>query len=96
LHYRVVQDLDLTSGRETTMAMAGGVGGQVGTRIGKLASFRLGGHDFSAITAGFALEDKGAFADDYVWGNIGGKLLEPFRLVFDYPHGRIGFVLRER
>jgi hypothetical protein len=94
LHYRVVHDLDLTKGRETTMGTAGGVGGSVGMRIGKLASFRLGGHEFSAVDAGFALEDKGAFADDYVWGNIGGKLLAPFRLVFDYPGRRIGFVPR--
>lgn len=96
LHYQVVRDLDLTAGRETSAGTAGGVGGSVGTRIGELASFRLGGHEFSAIQAGFTLEDKGAFSDDYVWGNVGGKLLEPFRLVFDYPGGRVGFVPRAR
>lgn len=95
LHYQVVHDLDLTQGRETTRSMAGGVGGNVDTRVGRLETFQLGGHRFEAISAAFALEDKGAFGDDYVWGNIGGKLLEPFRLVFDYPGGRLGFVPRE-
>jgi len=95
-HYQVVHDLDLTAGRETTAGRAGGVGGFVGTRTGQLESFVLGGHEFRPLPASFALEDKGAFSDDYVWGNIGGKLLEPFRLlVFDYPQARIGFVPRE-
>jgi hypothetical protein len=96
LHYQVVRDLDLTAGRETRPALAGGVGGTVRTSVGTLASFVLGGHEFRALEAGFTLEDKGAFGDDYVWGNIGGRLLEPFRLlVFDYPSGRLGFVPRE-
>ena len=94
LHYQVVHDLDLTAGRDTQASQSGGVGGNVGTRVGQLATFTLGGHEFRALPASFALEDKGAFADDYVWGNIGGKLLEPFRLVFDYPGGRLGFVPR--
>lgn len=94
LHYDAVRELDLLTGRETRPSGAGGVGGIVATRVGPLASFRLGGHDFEAIQASFALEDKGAFADGYVQGNIGGKLLAPFVLVFDYPQGRLGFVPR--
>lgn len=94
-HYQVVRDLELTKGRETKPGQAGGVGGTVTTRVGEVASFRLGGHVFQALPASFTLEDKGAFSDDYVWGNIGGKLLEPFRMVFDYPNGRIGFIPRE-
>lgn len=95
MHYQVVRDLDLTQGRDTTASQAGGVGGAVGVRAGQLETFLLGGHQFGAIQASFALEDKGAFSDDYVWGNIGGKLLEPFVLVFDYPQGRLGFVPRD-
>jgi hypothetical protein len=96
MHYQAVQDLDLTEGRETIQAGAGGVGGNVVMRVGTLEGFVLGGHLFEPISAGFAMEDKGAFADDYVWGNIGGQLLEPFCLVFDYPHKRVGFVPREK
>lgn len=93
-HYQAVHDLGLVDGRETTESRAGGVGGDVKTKVGKLASFRLGGHDFAGIEANFALEDKGALSDDYVSGNIGGRLLAPFRMSFDYPGGRIGFVPR--
>ncbi|MBL8863459.1 MAG: retropepsin-like domain-containing protein [Planctomycetes bacterium] len=93
-HYQVVADLGLADGRETRGGHAGGVGGFVGTKVGSLASFRLGGRDLGAIEASFALEDQGAFADDYTAGNIGGKLLEPFRLVFDYPGGRVAFLPR--
>lgn len=93
-HYQTVADLGLVTGRETEPETAGGVGGSVEVRTGELANFRLGGRDFGAVPVSFALEDKGAFADDYVAGNIGGKLLEPFRIVFDYPGDRIGFVPR--
>lgn len=94
MHYDVVQELELLAGRETKPSGAGGVGGVVPTRVGELLSFRLGGHEFEAIQAAFALENKGAFADGYVQGNIGGKLLAPFVLVFDYPESRLGFVPR--
>jgi hypothetical protein len=94
-HYQAVHDLGLAGTRETSAGLAGGVGGMVGTREGQLATFRLGGHAFQAVQASFAMEDTGAFADDYVSGNIGGELLKPFRLVFDYPGERIGFVSRD-
>jgi hypothetical protein len=93
-HYQTVHDLELTEGRTTTSGRAGGVGGVVPTREGVLTAFRLGGHAFDAVPASFVLEDRGAFSDDYVAGNIGGKLLEPFRLVFDYQGRRLGFVPR--
>lgn len=96
LHQKATQELDLVRGRETTPASSGGVGGTVPVLVGHLASFRLGGHAFGSIPAHFALEDKGAFGDDYTAGNIGGDLLRPFLLVFDYPNRRLGFVLEER
>lgn len=94
MHYQAVIDLGLLEGRETRAGAAGGVGGQVSVRSAELASFDLGGRRFAPVQASFALEDKGAFSDAYVWGNIGGELIEPFVLVFDYPHRRIGFVPR--
>jgi hypothetical protein len=93
-HYQVVADLELLDGRETTAGQAGGVGGFVATRVGELTSFRLGGRSFEKLHASFAVEDKGAFANDYLAGNIGGVLLEPFELVFDYSGDRLGFVER--
>ncbi len=94
LHYQVVADLKLLEGRETHESKSGGVGGFVATREGVLSRFELGGRVFEALPASFAVEDKGALANDYVWGNIGGKLLEPFELIFDYPRERVGFVER--
>lgn len=94
MHYHAVLELGLLEGRETRASAAGGVGGHVPTRDGELASFELGGRRFAPLAAAFAVEDKGAFSDAYVWGNIGGELLEPFLLVFDYPGRRLGFVPR--
>jgi hypothetical protein len=91
-HYQVVADLAMLDGRDTTAGAAGGVGGVVATRVGELSSFRLGGRTFENLRASFVLEDRGAFANDYLSGNIGGVLLEPFELVFDYPNGRLGFI----
>ncbi len=96
LHYQVVADLKLLEGRDTHESKSGGVGGFVATRDGVLDRFELGGRVFEALPASFAVEDKGALANDYVWGNIGGKLLEPFELIFDYPGERVGFVERSR
>lgn len=93
-HVEAVRDLALLEGRETTPSQAGGVGGQVATRVGPVARFELGGHAFEDFQAAFAIEEQGAFSDAYVQGNIGGVLLEPFVLVFDYPGERLGFVPR--
>jgi hypothetical protein len=95
LYYQVVDELDLVESRPTEASTAGGVGGLLATRTGVLESFVLGGHTFKDVTAEFTVEDKGAFSDGYVQGNIGGKLLEPFQLVLDYPNGRLGFLPRE-
>jgi hypothetical protein len=92
MHYQVVQDLALIEGRETQPSSAGGVGGSVSVRTGMLESFKLGGHDFGTIRASFTVEDQGAFSDDYTMGNIGGQLIKPFTLVFDYANQRMGFL----
>lgn len=94
MHYDAVRDLALLEGRETRESRAGGVGGNVATREGRFERFELGGHVFEGLEAGFAMEPVGAFADPYVLGNIGGKLLAPFVLVLDYPHRRLGFLPR--
>lgn len=93
-HFEAVRDLGLLDGRDTRESQAGGVGGQVATRTGPVASFVLGGHAFENFEASFATQPLGAFSDAYVQGNIGGVLLEPFVLVFDYLNERLGFVPR--
>ncbi len=87
-----VKSMSLLKDREVVSANAGGVGGYVPVKRGELKWFEIGGQRFDAIEASFALKDKGAFGDDSVMGSIGGKLLKPFRVVFDYPFERIALV----
>jgi hypothetical protein len=95
MHEPAVRELGLLEGRETTDSKSGGVGGFVKVKRGVLAWFELGGVRTEAVRAEFALEAKGALADPYSLGNIGGVLLKPFVLVTDYGGGRIAFVPRE-
>lgn len=94
MHEPAVRELKLLDGLETTDGRMGGVGGFVSVKKGTLEWFELGGRRSESVPAEFALEAKGAFADPYALGNIGGKLLAPFVLVFDYPRSRIAFVPR--
>ena len=94
MHFETVRDQALLEGRKTRPGSAQGVGGQVAMSVGEVESFVLGGREFTDFEAEFALEDKGAFSDDYSWGNIGGQLLKPFVMVFDYQGRRLGFVPR--
>ena len=94
MHAPAVERLNLLAGRETVSAMAGGVGGMVPVKRGSLAWFELGGLRTENVSAEFATQAVGAFADPYSLGNIGGVLLQPFVLVTDYPHNRIAFVRR--
>lgn len=95
MHEPAVRELALLEGRETQPKVTGGVGGTVAMRTGALAWFELAGRRTENMPADFATEAKGAFADPYSLGNIGGRLLEPFILVMDYSHGRIAFVPRD-
>ena len=94
MHQPAVDRLKLLDGRATTDSLAGGVGGVVKTKKGNLAWFELGGKRIENVAAEFAMESKGAFADPYTLGNIGGVLLKPFILVTDYRHNRIAFIER--
>jgi hypothetical protein len=91
-HYPAVRSFALLEGRETKESHLGGVGGAVKSRTGPLGFFTLGGWKREDISAEFATEDKGAFADPYSLGNIGGKLLDGFVIFFDYQGRRIAFV----
>lgn len=94
MHEPAVRELGLLEGRDTVESKAGGVGGFVAVKRGTLAWFELGGRRTEDVRAEFATEAKGAFADPYSLGNIGGVLLKPFVLVTDYRGDRIAFVPR--
>lgn len=91
-HAPTVERLGLLEGRDTAPTQAAGVGGVVAARTGMLKSFTFAGHEYTSFAAQFATERKGAFADAYTDGNIGGVVLNPFRVVFDYPRRRVAFL----
>ncbi|MFT3880830.1 MAG: retropepsin-like aspartic protease [Gemmatales bacterium] len=95
LHAPTVEKYKLLDGRQTTETLAGGVGGNVSAKSGKLKYFELGGHRTDDIEVTFATTAKGAFNSADTLGNIGGDLLKPFKLVFDYQNKRIAFIKRE-
>lgn len=94
IHAPIVEKHKLLDGRETTESSIGGVGARVKVRKGKLKYFELAGHRTEDVMAEFAVESKGAFNSADTTGNIGGVLVKPFKIVFDYQNKRIAFVKR--
>ncbi len=94
IHAPIVEKLKLLEGRETSDTVAGGVGGMLKAKKGKLKYFELGGHRSEDIEATFATARQGAFDSTETLGNIGGDLVKPFRVIFDYQQKRIAFVKR--
>lgn len=91
-----VEELGLLEGRTVSSGMTGGVGGAVPVKLGELEWIEIAGRRFDAVNASFALGAPGAFDDKGVVGSLGGALLKPFRLVFDYSGERIALVQREK
>ncbi len=94
IHAPIVEKFKLLEGRETSDTVTGGVGGMLKARKGKLQYFELGGHRAENIEATFATSRIGAFDSTETLGNIGGELVKPFRIIFDYQQKRIAFVKR--
>lgn len=93
-HAPTVERMKLLDDRTTTDAMLGGVGGTIKAKAATLDWFTIGGQRLEKLAATFALENKGAFANPDIDGNIGAGILRNFKLVFDYPHERMAFIKR--
>ncbi len=91
-HTPAVDRLGLLAGRTTEEGRAGGVGGESTVLSGVMEWFELGGKRFERPTVQFARTTVGAFADEYLVGNIGTGFLSAFKIVFDYPAKRMAFV----
>jgi hypothetical protein len=92
-HSPFVKSMKLLEGRDTQPFNGlAGVGGQASARIGELAWFEVGGVTIDAPQVVFSTDDQGALADPWTAGTVGGRFLERFDLIFDYPHDRVGFV----
>ncbi len=70
----------------------GGVGGESAARIGTVPWFEIGGVTIDEPRVIFIEDQRGALADPWTAGTIGGSFLDRFDLIFDYPHDRVGFV----
>lgn len=95
IHAPTVERFDLLKGRETVDSVAGGVGGNVKMKRGKLAWIEVGGHREENVAADFAVENRGAFSDPYTMGNLSPAQIGPRDIVFDYCAGRIAYVPRK-
>lgn len=92
IHSPAVKKLKLLENRKLGDTQTGGVGGMQKAKSGKLKYFEIGGHRHDNIEALFSIAETGAFNDGEALGNIGGDLVKPFRMVFDYQNRRIAFV----
>ena len=91
-HTPLVDALGLVEFRPTQRFDAfGGVGGQSRALLSSLPWFELGGHTFEEPSVVLMRDQAGALADPWTAGTIGSVFLDAFRVIFDYPHHRIGF-----
>lgn len=72
-------------------AGSGGLGGSAKLRGGTLRSFSIGGLRFSQLPVQFSEDKAGAFASRSLAGNIGGQVLQCYRLTFDYAARSVWF-----
>jgi Aspartyl protease/PDZ domain len=63
-----------------------GVGGAVRATVSRARELKLGGVAVKAPVTALTLQEKGAFTDPYVAGNVGAGVLKRFNIVFDYSH----------
>ena len=73
----------------TLRARAGGVGGQVETRIGRIDRLRLGPYAVERPVTTFRLPGPGGISSAGTAGNIGGDVLRRFDVTFHYGHQRM-------
>ncbi len=68
-----------------------GVGGPARGLLARAHELRLGGVAIAAPAVELSLQQKGAFSDPYVAGNVGAGALKRFNIVFDYAGQRMIF-----
>lgn len=66
-----------------------GVGGGVRARVVRAGVLRLGKEEVRAPVMDISDQEKGAFADSHVAGNVGGGVLKRFTVTFDYGEKRM-------
>lgn len=92
IHSPTVKKLNLLEGRRVKDIFIRGYGGREAAKIGKLKYFEIGGHRREDVEAIFATSETGALSNPDVIGMVGGELVKPFQIVFDYQNRRLAFV----
>jgi predicted aspartyl protease len=93
-HSPAVEELKLLEDRETETASIQGAAGSVESEVGKLAWIEIAGQRLPDVPALFVTGTMGALADPHTQGTLGGILLAPKRLVFDYRRRRMAVLDR--
>jgi hypothetical protein len=68
-----------------------GVGGPARGPVTRAQTLKLGGVVVKGPVTELTLQQKGAFTDPYVAGNVGAGVLKRFNIVFDYGHEQLIF-----
>ncbi len=88
-HYATENDL-LAGRPRISDSISGGVGGTTVQKCSTLRSFTLAGYEMTDVPADFHVEaNRGAFDTKDIAGNLGAGILSRFRVIFDYPRGRL-------
>ena len=91
LHTPFVRDQNFMPPLQKTIkAMgAGGAGGQITGRSGRIAELRIGKFKIDNPLTLFSEDKSGAFATSEIQGNIGAMILSKFKALLDYQRERI-------
>jgi hypothetical protein len=68
-----------------------GIGGRVYSGLARAGTLTLGGVSVQKPVAYLSQQQKGAFADVYLAGNVGYGVLKQFNITFDYPRQQLFF-----
>jgi hypothetical protein len=77
-------DLERVLGPRFEALTGWGVGGGVRSKVAPATTLTLGGFEIPGVVVAIGMQEKGAFADRYTGGNIGGGVLKRFTVTFDY------------
>lgn len=91
-HAPFVKKQHLLDNRQTEAMANMGAGGSSDARAGKIDAFELAGHKFDNPSVSFSQATVGAFADNYLAGNIGQEFMKPFTVIFDFGGSRVALV----
>lgn len=92
VHTHAVERFKLLEGRETKTAMSGGVGGMKKVARGSVKELTLCGRKVPDVDTSFSQATSGAMAGEDAQGTIGVGALHGYRLILDYPRGKVALV----